>query len=288
MEKIKSNCKKSKSCSECGKCKPKKNNQSIKNDNNIDIEKFKDKCEKKLRFLQSFEPDHKNLINLVEPIALALNSDLDDENLNRIIEHPKRLLYHANEILKIYADIGRTDIICRENLMNLKICILFHDIGKTAKFKKYNADRKMDHHLFSSVIIRTAMTYMKFDNDQIELVDWVIRNHNDESMTVEECLAAPFIFRLLLDVDKIDENDVYGVILKSIVRGNERKIKRNNLINQNELKEWITEFRNNNIRDTLLDDHSKIYYDKIRCDILKLIEMISFERDEDLFKIYDV
>ena len=98
MEKIKPNCKKSKPCSECGKCKPKKVNTT---EENINIEKFKAKCEKKLRFLESFGPNINDLVNLVEPIALSLNSDIDDENLNRIIEHPKRLLYHANEILKI-------------------------------------------------------------------------------------------------------------------------------------------------------------------------------------------
>ena len=48
MEKIKPNCKKSKPCSECGKCKPKKVNAT---EENINIEKFKAKCEKKLRFL---------------------------------------------------------------------------------------------------------------------------------------------------------------------------------------------------------------------------------------------
>ena len=87
MEKIKPNCKKSKPCSECGKCKPKKVNTT---EENINIEKFKAKCEKKLRFLESFDPTVENLVNLVEPIALSLKSDRYDETLKRIIEQPKR------------------------------------------------------------------------------------------------------------------------------------------------------------------------------------------------------
>ena len=128
MEKIKPNCKKSKPCSECGKCKPKKVNTT---EENINIEKFKAKCEKKLRFLESFDPTVENLVNLVEPIALSLNSDIDDENLNRIIEHPKRLLYHANEIL----NIDNMDEFIVRNIINSKIKYFskYYDISITAK-----------------------------------------------------------------------------------------------------------------------------------------------------------
>lgn len=279
--KIKPNCKKSKTCEECGKCKSKKNNKKydMKKDTNIDIEKFKAKCEKKLRFLQSFDADHNQLINLVEPIALSINSDMDDELFNRVTEHPKRLLYHVNEIVK------STNILNREEKINLKLAITFHDIGKVVKFKKYNADLKKDHHIFSTIITETAMKYMGFEKEQIEKVCWVIYNHNDKSMTMEECLEAPLIYRLLLDADKLDECDVYGVILKSIVRGTERKIKRNNMINQNDLAEWIKEFSIDSKYDQLLTEESKIYYNNMKEKVFKVLDMLDFQRKDDIFDI---
>ena len=256
MEKIKPNCKKSKPCSECGKCKPKKVNTT---EENINIEKFKAKCEKKLRFLESFDPTVDNLINLIEPIALSLNSDIDDETLNRIIEHPKRLLYHANEILNIN-NMAAIEYI---NTQDLKIIIMFHDIGKVVKFKKYNADMKKDHHIFSSIILQTAMSYMGF----------------------EQCLERSIIYQILLDVDKIDEHDVYGMILKSIVKGYENKVKRNNIINQEDLKKWIIEFtENNDIYENLLLDESKLYYTSlVKDNVSKLLDMIDYTRKDDLF-----
>lgn len=278
MEKIKPNCKKSKPCSECGKCKPKKVNTT---EENINIEKFKAKCEKKLRFLESFGPNINDLVNLVEPIALSLNSDIDDENLNRIIEHPKRLLYHANEILKINNIVMDKNI----NTQELKILILFHDIGKCIKFKKYNADMKKDHHVFSSIILQTAMTYMGFDSSKISDLCWDVYDHNDRNMPREKCLERSILYQILLDVDKIDELDVYGMIIKSIVKGYENKVKRNNIINQEDLKKWIVNFvENDDVYERLLLDESKLYYTSLVQDnVSKLLDMIDFTRKDDLF-----
>ena len=278
MEKIKPNCKKTKPCSECGKCKPKKVNTT---EENINIEKFKAKCEKKLRFLESFGPNINDLVNLVEPIALSLNSDIDDENLNRIIEHPKRLLYHANEILKINNIVMDKNI----NTQELKIIIMFHDIGKCIKFKKYNADMKKDHHIFSSIILQTAMTYMGFDSSKISDLCWDVYDHNDRKMPREKCLERSILYQILLDVDKIDELDVYGMIIKSIVKGYENKVKRNNIINQEDLKKWIIEFtKNNDIYENLLLDESKLYYTSlVKDNVSKLLDMIDYTRKDDLF-----
>ena len=55
-----------------------------------------------------------------------------------------------------------------EELLQLKICIVFHDIGKVVKFKKYNADMKRDHHIFSAIITETAMEYMHFDRKSLK------------------------------------------------------------------------------------------------------------------------
>lgn len=278
MEKIKPNCKKSKPCSECGKCKPKKVNTT---EENINIEKFKAKCEKKLRFLESFDPTVDNLINLIEPIALSLNSDIDDETLNRIIEHPKRLLYHANEIL----NIDNMATIEKVNTQDLKIVIMFHDIGKAVKFKKYNAEMKKDHHVFSSIILQTAMTYMGFDSKRISDICWDVYDHNAREFTKEQCLERSIIYQILLDVDKIDEHDVYGMILKSIVKGYENKVKRNNIINQNDLKDWIANFvENDDVYERLLLHKSKVYYKHhVQTNVSKLISMIDYTRKDDLF-----
>lgn len=278
MEKIKPNCKKSKPCTECGKCKPKK----VKiTDENINIEKFKAKCEKKLRFLESFDPTVDNLINLIEPIALSINSNIDDETLNRIIEHPKRLLYHANEILKI----NSMAVIEHVNTQDLKIIIMFHDIGKVVKFKKYNVDMKKDHHIFSFIILQTAMSYMGFDSERISDICWVVYEHNIKEYTKEQCLEKSLLYQILLDVDKIDEHDVYGMILKSIVKGYENKVKRNNIINQNDLKDWIVNFvENDDVYERLLLKESKMYYECcVQTNVNKLISMIDYTRKDDLF-----
>ena len=278
MMKIKPNCKKTKSCEECGKCKIKQEkNKESKKTEGVDIEKFRTKCKKKLRFLESFDPDPNQLIKMVEPIALSINSDADDETYNRIFEHPRRMMYHANEILKLM------NVLNKEELLQLKICIVFHDIGKVVKFKKYNADMKRDHHVFSAIITETAMEYMHFDRKFIDKVYWIINNHNDKDMSMEECLEAPIAYRLLLDLDKIDENDLYGMILKSIVRGSERKVKRNNMINQKDLLQWIKEFNNDKNYDKLLYEGSKIYYNAMKEKIYQVIDMLNFTIDDNIF-----
>ena len=93
------------------------------------------------------------------------------------------------------------------------------------------------------------------------------------------------LYQILLDVDKIDEHDVYGMILKSIVKGYENKVKRNNIINQEDLKKWIIEFtKNNDIYENLLLDESKLYYTSlVKDNVSKLLDMIDFTRKDDLF-----
>lgn len=167
------------------------------------IKKFKRKCEEKLKFMEQYKgEDYRKLISLNIEIASAINKNIDTETYNRIVEHPRRSLYHANQILKINRMMSKQDMI------NLQIVIMFHDIGKVVDYKKYKANMKKDHHIFSEIITRTAMEYMNFDEKQIELISWCIYNHNDVSKTMEECLAAPIIYQMLLDVDKLDENDI--------------------------------------------------------------------------------
>lgn len=144
---------------------------------------------------------------------------------------------------------------------------------------------KKDHHIFSEIITRTAMEYMNFDEKQIELISWCIYNHNDVSKTMEECLAAPIIYQMLLDVDKLDENDIYGVILKSIIKGNDNNISKNNMINQKDLLEWINEFRLDKNYDRLLLEESKEYYIKMKNIILILVNELDFSIDYTVFDL---
>lgn len=244
------------------------------------INKFKSKCEKKLKFMEQYKgEDYRKLISLNIEIASAINKNIDTETYNRIVEHPRRLLYHASQILKI------NNMMNKQDMVNLQIVIMFHDIGKVVDYKKYKANMKKDHHIFSEIITRTAMEYMNFDEKQIELISWCIYNHNDVSKTMEECLAAPIIYQLLLDVDKLDENDIYGVILKSIIKGNDNSISKNNMMNQKELVKWINEFRLDNIYDRLLLKESNEYYIKMKRVILMLINELEFSIDYTIFDL---
>lgn len=244
------------------------------------INKFKIKCEKKLKFMEQYKGEgYRKLISLNIEIASAINKNMDTETYNRIVEHPRRSLYHANQILKINKMMSKQDMI------NLQILIMFHDIGKAVDYKKYKANMKKDHHIFSEIITRTAMEYMNFDEKQIELISWCIYNHNDVSKTMEECLAAPIIYQMLLDVDKLDENDIYGVILKSIIKGNDNNISKNNMINQKDLLEWINEFRLDKNYDRLLLEESKEYYIKMKNIILILVNELDFSIDYTVFDL---
>lgn len=244
------------------------------------INKFKSKCEKKLKFMEQYKGEgYRKLISLNIEIASAINKNMDTETYNRIVEHPRRSLYHANQILKINKMMSKQDMI------NLQILIMFHDIGKVVDYKKYKANMKKDHHIFSEIITRTAMEYMNFDEKQIELISWCIYNHNDVSKTMEECLAAPIIYQMLLDVDKLDENDIYGVILKSIIKGNDNNISKNNMINQKDLLEWINEFRLDKNYDRLLLEESKEYYIKMKNIILILVNELDFNIDYTVFDL---
>ena len=171
------------------------------------------------------------------------------------------------------------------NTQDLKIIIMFHDIGKVVKFKKYNADMKKDHHVFSSIILQTAMSYMGIDSERISDICWVVYEHNIREYTKEQCLERSLLYQILLDVDKIDEHDVYGMILKSIVKGYENKVKRNNIINQNDLKDWIENFvENDDVYERLLLKQSKMYYERhVQTNVNKLISMIDYTRKDDLF-----
>ena len=75
------------------------------------------------------------------------------------------------------------------------------------------------------------------------------------------------------------------MILKSIVKGYENKVKRNNIINQEDLKKWIIEFtKNNDIYENLLLYESKLYYTSlVKDNVSKLLDMIDFTRKDDLF-----
>lgn len=244
------------------------------------INKFKSKCEKKLKFMEQYKGEgYRKLISLNIEIASAINKNMDTETYNRIVEHPRRSLYHANQILKINKMMSKQDMI------NLQILIMFRDIGKAVDYKKYKANMKKDHHIFSEIITRTAMEYMNFDEKQIELISWCIYNHNDVSKTMEECLAAPIIYQMLLDVDKLDENDIYSVILKSIIKGNDNNISKNNMINQKDLLGWINEFRLDKNYDRLLLDESKEYYIKMKSIILILVNELDFSIDYTVFDL---
>lgn len=244
------------------------------------INKFKSKCEKKLKFMEQYKGEgYRKLISLNIEIASSINKDIDTETYNRIVERPRRLLYYANQILKINKMMSKQDMI------NLQIVIMFHDIGKAVDYKKYKANMKKDHHIFSEIITRTAMEYMNFDEKQIELISWCIYNHNDVSKTMEECLAAPIIYQMLLDVDKLDENDIYGVILKSIIKSNDNNISKNNMMNQKDLLGWINEFRLDKNYDRLLLDESKEYYIKMKSIILILVNELDFSIDYTVFDL---
>lgn len=244
------------------------------------VKKFERKCEKKLKFLDKYKGEgYRKLLLLNDEIATAFNKNIDNETYNRIIEHPRRLLYHASQILKI------NNMLNKQDMINLQIVIMFHDIGKVVDYKKYKANMKKDHHIFSDIIIRTAMEYMDFDEKQIEIISWCIYNHNDVSKTMEECLAAPIIYQLLLDVDKLDENDIYGVILKSIIKGTENSISKNNMINQKDLLEWINEFRLDKNYNRLLLEESKEYYIKMKSIISMIISELEFNIDYNIFDL---
>lgn len=253
-------------------------NQSTKM---VETDRFRLKCQKKLKFLKNKQYEKNNfdvLCNVMDEVIKVLaNNKLDTETFNRIKSHPERLIYHANNILRISnnTEFKRN----RQKLNELKVGILYHDISKCINFDKYNAERKKDHALFSVIILETVMRYLEFEQDVINRITKNIIHHTDKRPGNPNNLD--YTGLLLIDVDIMDEQDVYGVLLYMALKGFDKKVIRNNLMNQKDIESCIVDFINGvNAFDKLLLEESVDYYHKIMDKIESLLKIVRFENEE--------
>ena len=227
----------------------------------IETEKFRNKCEKKLKYLTKKKynkNDFETLYKVFDEVVNTIKSkDIDTETFNRIVSHPDRLTYHANRILNI------TDKEIKKNkqmLNELKTSIVYHDISKVIDFDKYNADRKKDHGLFSAIIIEVMMNYLQFDKDVIQRIYVNILYHTEKNKEIYGP-ELDIVGLLLMDVDIIDEQDVYGLLLSMQLSGNKNNIDAANKINHKDMVNQIDWFiENRRYIEKLNLEESKEYY----------------------------
>jgi hypothetical protein len=247
----------------------------------VETDKFRMKCQKKFKFLKDERYEKNNfdvLCNIVdELITVISNNKLDVETFNRIKSHPERLIYHANNILRISHNIEFKRN--RQKLNELKTAILYHDISKCINFDKYNGERKKDHAMFSAIILETVMKYLEFEQDVIDRITKNIIHHTDKRPGNPNNLD--YAGLLLIDVDIMDEQDVYGVLLYMALRGFDKKVIRNNFMNQKDIELCIVDFINDvNAFDKLILEESIEYYHTIMEKIELILTIIRFENEE--------
>lgn len=248
----------------------------------LESDKFRLKCQKKFRFLNNRDlykaNDFETLFSLVLEITSVFKpKGLDEETYNRIISHPQRLIYHANNILRLSNNNEVKQN--RQRLNELKVAILYHDVSKCVEFSKYNGERRRDHALFSSIMIEIIMTYLEFDQDVINRISANIRHHSDKRPGYSDEINYEGI--LLTDIDILDEQDVYGLLLLSAVRGGKEQIMKNNMINQNGIKEYFRDFIENTDALKKMELPESIeYYTNMLKTIEEIRKIISFENEE--------
>ena len=203
---------------------------------------------------------------------------IDVELYNRIFSHSERLLYHANNILRLSDNEDfKHD---KQKLNELKTSILYHDISKCIDFEKYNAERKKDHALFSAIILETAMIYLEFSQEVINRITKNVMRHSDKC-PVSKNTDLDYAGLLLMDVDILDEQDIYGVLLLMAVKGNNDKIVKNNFMNHKDAEKFLDDFIDGtNALDTMNLSESKKYYNTILDKILMIKNLMKFENEE--------
>lgn len=247
----------------------------------LETDIFRMKCQKKFKFLKNEKYEKNNfevLCNIVDELINVLsNNKMDVETFNRIKSHPERLIYHANNILKISHNIEFKQN--KQKLNELKVSILFHDISKCINFEKYNAERKKDHALFSAIILETVMKYLEFEQEVINRITTNIIHHTDKRPGNPNNLD--YAGLLLIDVDILDEQDIYGVLLFMALRGNSNKVLRNNFMNQKDIESCLVDFIDGvNAFDTMILDESVEYYNTIMDKIELILRIVRFENEE--------
>ena len=247
----------------------------------VESEKFRNKCEKKLKYLTKKrynKNDFDTLYKVFNEVVDTMKSkDIDTETYNRIVSHPNRLRYHANRILSL----SDREIKGNKQMLNeLKVSIMYHDISKVINFDKYNADRKKDHGLFSAIMIEVMMNYLEFDKDVIERIYANILYHTEKNKDIYGP-ELDIVGLLLMDVDIIDEQDVYGLLLNMQLIGNKANIDSANKMNQRDMYEHICEFISNRRSIEKLNlEESKDYYNMILKELEVIKNIIRFEEEE--------
>ena len=167
----------------------------------------------------------------------------------------------------------------KQKLNELKVAILYHDISKCINFEKYNGERKKDHALFSGIILETVMKYLEFEQEVIDRITKNIIYHTDKRPGNPNNLD--YAGMLLIDVDIMDEQDVYGVLMAMAIKGNNDKVIRNNLINQKNIERCLVEFINDiNALDKLILEDSLKYYHTVMEKIESILTLIKMENEE--------
>jgi len=246
----------------------------------VETDKFRMKCQKKFKFLRGEKYEKNNfdvLYDVVDEVTNTLNNKMDVETFNRIKSHPERLIYHANNILKISDNIEFKNN--KQNLCELKTAILYHDISKCINFEKYNGERKKDHALFSAIILETIMKYLEFEQEVINRITRNIIHHTDKRPGNPNKLD--YAGLLLIDVDILDEQDIYGVLLFMALRGNTNKVIRNNFMNQKDIESCLLDFIDGvNVFDKMILEESIEYYNTIMDKIESILRIVRFENEE--------
>lgn len=244
------------------------------------VDKFTDKCRKRLEFLKSHRYEKNNMDELMlvryEVINAIKGSPIDVETHNRIHSHPERLIYHANKIIHYASDDIKNN---KQSLKELKVIILYHDISKCIDFDKYNAKMKSDHALFSSIILDIVMHYLEFDDKVIERMVRNIKYHSDKDNVIENNLD--YNGKLLVDVDVLDEQDIYGVFVELSTHTTDKGIDKNNKLSQQDLSYFMEWFISGmTINDKSYLEESKKYNTQIYEQIKILKSIIEFKNEE--------
>ena len=105
----------------------------------LESDKFRMKCQKKFKFLKEDRYEKNNfdtLCNIIDDLIAEINNKMDIETINRIKSHPDRLIYHANNILKISHNIefkqnkqklNELKVVIEQCLNEINSKLSFHD-----------------------------------------------------------------------------------------------------------------------------------------------------------------
>lgn len=100
---------------------------------------------------------------------------------------------------------------CKENINRdaLLTAALFHDIGRHISHE--------DHPNQSALIFHDYATRKNYDINQVEFIEYLIRNHANKEILFSPDIPLELVF--LLEADMLDETGALGIIWNAMVSG---------------------------------------------------------------------